>query len=233
MLPACKATLAALRLDYLDLYLMHWPIALAPHVGLGFPDTANPNDYLTLTDVPLLETWQTMEELVKLGLVRYLGVSNFSQSKLEGLLAKATIYPAVNQIESHPYLAQSNLINYCRQNKISVTAFAPLGSPSLVTQDTTSTKPILLQDPAIAAIATVHNATTAQVVLAWQLQRGVSVIPKSTNEARLVEKFAAQDLHLTDEEIKRIDNLDMNFRYYDLAFWEGEGSPYTATNILE
>ena len=82
VLPACRATLAALCLDYLDLYLMHWPIALAPHVGLGFPDTTNPNDYLTLTDVPLLETWQAMEELVKLGLVRYLGVSNFSQSKL-------------------------------------------------------------------------------------------------------------------------------------------------------
>jgi len=233
VLPACKATLKALRLDCLDLYLMHWPIAVAPHVGVSFPDVNVADNFLTLDEVPIKDTWQAMEELVSSGLVRYIGVSNFSQTKLKKLLPKTNIHPAVNQIENHPFLAQFDLVNYCNDNKILVTAYSPLGSGDRASTFKGKGEPRLLTDTTILSIAEAHTGTPAQVLLAWQLQRGIAVIPKSTNEARITENLAALNIKLSADEMAMIDKLDRNHRYLNAKFWEGKGSPYTAKNIFD
>ena len=230
VLPALKATLAALQLDYLDLYLMHWPVAFAPHVGLAPPHAELDKDFLTLEQAPLHETWQAMEALVTSGLVRYIGVSNFSARKLADLLPKTTIQPAVNQIENHPYLAQYDLLDYCQKNQILVTAYAPLGSGDRATK--ANDEPHLLTNKTITLIAEQHQSTAAQILLAWQLQRGIIVIPKSTNATRIAENLAALDIQLSNNEITMIDQLNQDYRYIKGTIWEGRGSPYTGKNIF-
>ena len=173
-----------------------------------------------------------MEELIKAGLVRYIGTSNFSQSKLTNLITNGTIHPAVNQVESHPYLAQSDLVHYCQNNNIVMTAYAPLGSADRRAQLKSENEPVLLTNEVIVSIAAAHQATPAQVLLAWQLQRDIVIIPKSTTDSRIIENFAAQDLHLTEKEMESIAQLNINFRYVNPVIWEGEGSPYTAADIL-
>lgn len=230
---ALKRSLTALRLDYLDLYLMHWPIAFAKHVGLDFPNASNRNDYLTLEEVPLIETWQAMEEAVSQGLIQHIGVSNFSEKKLTALLKDATIQPAVNQVECHPYLAQPGLLDYCHQQNIVVTAYAPLGSPALPDRLRKGDEPILLSHELLIYIGEAHNATPAQIMLAWQLQRHVAVIPKSTNKERMAQNLASTNITLTENDITNINALDKHQRYFSGEFFEGEGSPYTANTIFD
>ena len=119
--PALETTLANLQLDYLDLYLIHWPVAMKK--GSDFPLTSD--NLIALEDLPISETWQAMESLVDKGLCRHIGVSNFSIPKLESLLETARIEPEMNQIELHPYLQQSPMLDFCRQNNVHLTAYSP------------------------------------------------------------------------------------------------------------
>lgn len=231
VIPALKGSLHALRLDYLDLYLMHWPIAFARHVGLSMPDSNQGDDYLILEKAPLLDTWCAMEEAKHIGLVRYIGVSNFSQKKLDHLISQNVSVPAVNQIERHPYLAQQSLVDYCHQHHVAVTAYAPLGSPAGPSQfDKTHTA--LLQHQTISDLAQCHQATPAQVLLAWQIQNNVAVIPKSTNKKRLKENLNAGEVRLTTHDIERINTLDQHHRYFTGDFFGGECSPYSRETIF-
>lgn len=223
VLPALKQTLADLQLDYLDLYLIHWPVAFKSKIGLSTPNDTQ--DYLPLSKVPLIDTWHAMEELVKQGLVKSIGVSNFSPTKLQEILAQATIKPSVNQVECHPYLSQNELIDFCKNNSIHVTAYSPLGATGRVT-DPASTELSLLDNRIIVGIADQYNATPAQVVLAWQLNRGVSVIPKSSHPTRIVENLKAVDLQLNESDLEKIDKLNMDYRFIDAKFWTPPGSPY-------
>jgi alcohol dehydrogenase (NADP+) len=222
-------SLACLKLDYLDLYLMHWPVALRRDVH--FPEKAA--DLIPLADLPTSVTWQAMEDLVDRGLCRHIGVSNFSIVKLKALLKNARVKPEVNQVELHPYLQQPALAEFCRQNGIYLTAYSPLGSPDRPARAKVAGEPVLMEDPVIKAIAEKHGATPAQILLSWLIDQGASVIPKSVNPRRLEQNLAAVDIALDREDLLEIGRLNRNRRYYTGGVWTIEGSPYTMTNLWD
>lgn len=226
---ALKKTLTDLRLDYLDLYLIHWPVAFKP--GVFFPKS--PADYLPLEEVPIIETWQAMEECVEKGLTRKIGVCNFSMKKLEDLLAAASLAPMMNQIELHPYLQQQEMLAFCKQRNILLTAYSPLGSSDRPKGMKKKDEPVLLTNEVISAIAEKHQASPAQVLISWGLERETVVIPKSVNEKRLKENLAALELHLDVEDMAAIAQLDMGYRLVDGAFFAAPGSGYTVAGIWD
>ena len=179
--PELEATLSDLRLDYLDLFLIHWPVALKK--GVGFP--LSPEKMVSLDDLPLEATWGAMESLVDKGLCRHLGVSNCSQTKLQSLMAGAKLKPELNQVELHPYLQQNDLLEFCRRNGIHMTAYSPLGSPDRPDSLKASDEPVLMADPTVVEIANRHGVSPAQVLIAWAIHRGTAVIPKSVNPSVL------------------------------------------------
>ncbi|MGK7907994.1 MAG: aldo/keto reductase [Synechococcus sp.] len=227
--PALETTLANLQLDYLDLYLIHWPVAMKK--GAGFPLTSD--KLVALDDSPISETWQAMESLVDRGLCRHIGVSNFSIAKLNSLLETARLQPEMNQIELHPYLQQSPMLDFCRQNAILLTAYSPLGSMDRPASLKSDNEPVLLEDSAIASIAERRGATPAQVLISWAIHRGTAVIPKSVNAGRIQQNFAAAELELTQEDMGAIAALDLDRRYLSGEFWVVEGGPYTVANIWD
>jgi len=172
-----EQTLKDLQLDYVDLYLIHWPFAQKPENG-GF--------CVDLEDVPLIDTWREMEKLYKAGKAKAIGVSNCNIDRIKDLLEKAEIKPAVNQVELHPYLPQHKLVSYCQENGIQMTAYCPLGRATI------------LKDPIIVEIAKKNNMTPAQVILSWNAQRNVIVIPKSVTSSRIEENFQIADLPKED-----------------------------------
>lgn len=227
--PAIKDALANLQLDYLDLYLVHWPIALKK--GVFLPETAE--DMIPLAELPTTKTWEAMEALVEKGLCKYIGVSNFSVPKLKALVNEAQIKPVMNQIELHPYLQQPEMLEYCKANDIYITAYSPLGSldrpPVLKAND----EPILLEDPTIAAIAAERGVTNAQVLLGWAVNRGTSVIPKSVNPGRMKQNLEAADVVLTADDMQKIAALDRNLRLLAGGFWEVPDGPYSIAAIWD
>ena len=183
---AIKKTLADLQLEYLDLYLIHWPIAFAYQGDeVLFPST--PEGKRLYAEVDFVDTWKAMEKLVDQGLVKAIGLSNFNSKQIQRVLDNCTIKPAVLQIESHPYLNQHQLISFAQSKGIAVTAYSPLGSkdrPWAASED-----PELLKDPVVNKIAEKYNKSAAQILLRFHLQRNVAIIPKSVNEARIKQNL--------------------------------------------
>ncbi|MEL6833944.1 MAG: aldo/keto reductase [Bacteroidota bacterium] len=227
VVPALQKTLSDLKLDYLDLYLIHWPVAVR-HEVLGAQEAT---DYIALADLPITTTWRGMEQAQQQGLARHIGVSNFAKHHLEEILREASIPPAMNQIELHPYLQQKELVDYCQERQIHLTAYSPLGSGDRPANLKGENEPSLLGNETIKAIAATKNASPAQVLIAWSIHRNVSVIPKSTNPGRIRENFAAAELALSAEELEQIAQLDLHRRYVDGSFWEIEGGPYTVAEL--
>lgn len=201
---ACKKTLNDLQLEYLDLYLMHWGIAFKP--GKAITD-----------DVSIQETWGAMEELVKKGLVKSIGVANFTTMMLVDLLTYAKIKPVMNQIELHPYNSQVELIEFCQYKDIAVTAYSPLGRQGV----TTIKGPKLFDEQIVKHIATKHTKTPAQILLNWAISRGTIPIPKSATPERVRENIVVFDFELTDDERSAINSLNRNYRLVDPIEWWG------------
>jgi alcohol dehydrogenase (NADP+) len=227
--PALESTLRDLRLDYLDLFLIHWPVSFRQDIEFA----TKAEEFLTPEEIPLLETWQAMEKMVKKGLCRAIGVSNFNRTKLDKLKNQATIAPAVNQIELHPYLQQQEMLNYCRQNNILLTAYAPLGSADRPERLKKENEPSLLAHPAVLALSEKSGATPAQVLLCWGLSRRTVVIPKSVTPQRIKENFQAQNVVLSPEDLASLDQLDIGYRYIDGSFFCGPGSPYSVEGLWQ
>ena len=219
--PALERTLKDLQQDYLDLYLMHFPIsqqyvdfdARYPPGWFDDPDAAQP--CMKPDNIPLVETWQAMEELVSDGLVREIGVCNFNTALLRDLMNQASVQPAMLQIELHPYLCQDKLVRFCHESNIAVTGFSPLGAQSYFQLNMAETSESVIEQTAIKDIAAKHNRTPAQVVLRWGVQRGTAIVPKTTSEARLKENIALFDFELGDDDMAAISALDRHRRFND------------------
>lgn len=195
--PHVRDTLAALKLDYLDLLLIHWPVVA------GCTD-----DVLTPS---IQETWLAMEPLVDIGLVRTIGVSNFSVKKLRDMRPYARIFPAVNQVELHPMLRQDALIEACEEMGCHVTAYSPLGS-----SDSASIHghvgATLLEHPNIKEVAEETGKSTGQVCIRWAVQRGTSVIPKSSKVERLMKNFDVFTWTLSAEQMTQLSSIEPQVR---------------------
>jgi D-xylose reductase len=219
--PACERTLRDLGLDYLDLYLVHFPIAqeFVPferrYPPGWFHDPGDPRPRMRLARVPLAETWGAMEELVTSGLVRNVGVCNVGTALLRDLLTYARVKPAVLQVELHPYLTQEKLLRFCRESGIAVTAFSPLGAGSYVPLGMATAGESVLGEPVVMAAAARHGKTPAQVVLRWGVQRGTAVVPKTARPDRLAENLALFDFELSADEMAAIGGLNRDRRFND------------------
>ena len=222
--PALRKTLSHLQLDYLDLYLMHWPIAFK----YNCVNVKNAEDLLSLNEVPLESTWEAMVKLKEAGLVKHVGVSNFSIPKLQLLIDKTGIVPEMNQIEIHPYLNQEKLVSFCQRKNILLTAYSPLGSRHLIAGEGSITN-----EETIIEIAQKHKCTKSQVLLAWGLMRGVAVIPKSVNVVRISNNFEAANIELDQEDTERINKLNRNMRMSKALFAVINNGSYTYSNIWD
>jgi len=227
VIPAVKNTLKDLSLDYVDLFLVHWPVALKKGVYLA----TSAADFVSLDEIPLEDTWQGMEEVVHKGLAKHIGVSNFGKANLSKLMGTSTIKPEMNQVETHPYFQQNDLLDFCGENGIPLTAYSPLGSSDRPSALKADNEPNLLEDKVILSIAESKNVTPAQVLISWSLHRGVSVIPKSTNDQRIRENFEARNIQLNSEEMEMISNLEKGRRYLSGEFWVFENGPYQLKDI--
>jgi len=214
-------TLSDLRVDYLDLYLIHFPIALQ-HIPIStrypagwFVDPKAENPKMIPDIVPIFETWQAMEELADSGLVKAIGISNFGVSLIRDLLSQCRIRPAVLQVESHPYLVQSKLLRYCQSESIAFTAFSPLGAPSYIPIGMATESDSVLSHPLVESIAKSKTKTPAQIVLRWGIQRGIAIVAKTSRIPRLHENLALANFELSVEEMNQLSALNRNQRFND------------------
>ncbi len=216
VLPALKDSLQKLNLEYLDLYLIHWPIAFRRDTPLPL----GPEDFIPLLDLPIKDTWEQMENAKMMGLSRHIGVSNFSIRKLEPLLKNTRIVPEVNQVELHPLLQQNELFNFCKKNKVLLTAYSPLGSGDRSDKMKAKNEPSLFELPIIQEIAKKHEVHPAQILINWHIQRGISVIPKSATKRNIETNLLAAQLKLDTKDMQAISGLDKQYRFVTGKFWD-------------
>lgn len=221
--PALQKSLDDLQLEYVDLYLIHFPIALEyvpiekryPAEWFFDPEVQSPK--MHPAKVPLVETWQAMELLHDAGKAKQIGVCNYNTALMHDLMSYARIKPAMLQVESHPYLTQTNLLRLCEQYEIPVTAFSPLGASSYVELDMATGSESVLTEPCVLEAAENHQRTAAQVILRWGVQRGTSVICKTSKPERMRENLTLFDFELSESEMNAISALDCGRRFNDPA----------------
>ncbi len=184
-LESFKSSMERLMLDYLDLYLIHWPVP-------------KNNKYV--------ETWKALETLNRDGKVRAIGVSNFNISHLENIITQCNIVPAINQVEFHPWFLQEELFAYMKQKGIIAEAWSPLGGGALLNNKT------LLENEILIGIAKKYNKTVAQVIIRWDIQKNVITIPKSSKEDRIASNGDVFNFELSDQDIKIIESVNINHR---------------------
>lgn len=227
--PAMEASLKNLQLDYLDLYLVHWPVALVYDVN--YPQKVD--EMISLNELPLSETWLAVIALKEKGLARHIGVSNFSIKKISQLRDETGVLPEALQVELQPFHQQKPLVEFTKQNNIAITGFCPLGSADRPASRISPNEPKLFESKTILNIAQEKACSPAQVMLAWAVNRGTSVIPKSVNPTRLKENLAAADIVLSAGQMDRMSELDRHYRFIKGDFWCLEGSDYTLENLWD
>ena len=206
---SCRTTLSNLRLDHLDLFLVHWPFPNYHPPGCDV-HTRNPNARPYIHD-EFMQTWAQMERLVEEGLVRMIGTSNMTVPKLDGVLRDAHIRPACNEMELHPHFQQPALFAFCMQHGVQPIAYCPLGSPGRPERDRTPEDTVDLEDPVLVAIANEAGITPAQAALRWSIQRGSIPIPFSVNHF-MDNLQAAVVPPLSEDAMQRIARIDRNCR---------------------
>lgn len=208
--PALEDSLKALQVDYVDLWLMHWPNAFA-RGPKKFPK--GEHGRVKPGDTDFVATWKAMEKCFHSGKAKAIGVSNFSKAELEKLLAEAEVVPAVHQLELHPYLQQKEFCEWHDSKGIHVTQYSPFGNQNEI-YDAGKNVPKLITNEVLVDVGKKHNMSGAQVALAWGIAHGRSVIPKSKTESRIRDNFAGQ-FDLSAEEVKKIDGIDRKLRFND------------------
>jgi alcohol dehydrogenase (NADP+) len=206
---SCRKSLADLRLDYLDLYLVHWPFPNFHPPGCDV--TSRSADARPYIHENYMKTWRKMEELVDLGLVRHIGTSNMTIPKLKPVLRDARIRPAVNEMEMHPHFQQPELFQFVVDHGIQAIGYCPIGSPGRPERDRTPEDTAPTEDPVIVKIAQRHGTHPAVVCIKWAVQRGQTPIPFSVNNYRANLEGVAGD-PLSDEEMREIAAIDRNCR---------------------
>jgi alcohol dehydrogenase (NADP+) len=225
---ALEKTLSDLRLDNLDLYLVHWPVVFKPGVGFA----THREEYYTYQDVPLTQTWEAMQDQKSSGLTKHIGVSNFNQAKLKEILAMGGENPEMNQVEMHPFLPQENLVKFCSENGILMTAYSPLGSPDS-RAERHKNDPRLLDDEVVLQIAKKHGIGVGQVLIAWSIARDIAVIPKSVNQSRIIENLKSAEVDLDAADLESLAKIGVNHRFVDGSIFTGPQSPYKLTDLWD
>jgi len=213
-----KKQLGLWGLDYFDLFLVHFPIALKyVDPAERYPPEWFGADGKTvfLQDTPMQETWTAMEALVDNGQAKNIGISNCQGSLILDILRYARIKPQVLQIELHPYLTQDALVDLAKELGIAITAYSSFGPQSYIELSMDRGASSLLGHNVITSLSSQYKKTPAQVLLRWATQRGIAVVPKSNNHQRLVENLDSESFDLKPDEIKSISSLNCNLRMND------------------
>lgn len=216
---ALQASLNNLNTSYVDLFLIHTPLAhkyIKKTENLTGDDILDANLFpvdaagnMLTVDADYVDTWKAMEELVAAGKVRSIGVSNFNSKQLERLIKLAKIKPVANQIECHPNLNQHRFRQFAKDNNVTIIGYAPLGRG-----DYSADKGIALKDPKVQQIADKHHKNAGQVLIRYGYQNGIVVIPKSTNKDRIRGNIDIFDFELDADDMKYLNSLDNNLRLY-------------------
>src|SRR5450432_1858046 len=221
VIPSCEKSLKDLQVDYLDLYLTHWPFPNFHAPGVSV-DSRDPYAKPYIHE-DFMKTWRQMEKLVEMGLVRHIGTSNMSIPKLKLVLRDAKIKPACNEMELHPHFQQPELFKFVMDNGILPIGFSPIGSPSRPDRDKTDTDTVDIEDPVIVRIAQRLDVHPAVVCVKWAVQRGQIPIPFSTRRAGYLSNLRCTVIDpLTDAEMKELDGIDKNCRLIkgQVFLWE-------------
>lgn len=225
VIESCKKTLADLQLDYLDLYLVHWPFPNYHAPGCD-GDARNPDSKPYIHE-DYMVVWRQMEQLVEMGLVKSIGTSNMTISKMELLLRDAKIKPVVNEMEIHPHFQQPELFNFMVSNDIVPIGFSPIGSPKRPERDRSATDTVDIEDPVVVKIAQRLNVHPAVVCIKWGAQRGEIVIPFSVKPEKIISNLEAVTGNwLTEGEMSEMATIDKQCRLIkgQVFLWEGAQS---------
>ncbi|KAE8318390.1 NADP-dependent oxidoreductase domain-containing protein [Aspergillus transmontanensis] len=206
---ALQDSLNDLDLEYVDLFLMHWPVAWKRGDELFPKENGKP----AVIDVDFVDTYKAMEKLLSTGKVKAIGVSNFSKADMEHLLKNTSVVPAAHQLEGHPWLQQRSFVDWHKEKGIHVTHYSPFGNQNeLYSREGTIGK--LIDDPVLVEIGKKYNKSSAQVALAWGVTQGHSVLPKSKTPSRIRDNLAG-DFKLSEADMQKIHGIDRKLRFND------------------